>query len=261
MYLDDERYSKHNVRILIVGTPTDIRDYFAAQENGQTIVNRVQEVPEVSVLHDSQTAILARRGLIEMLKYSVEETFKAADGAVSEFGAKTLFANISWFTANVPQYIHELCLELSLEAESQGGKITSDLFYGALLCWFRGSLISEHSRLEQNVNSVETKHGRRNQVIYALSNSCLNEFNYQDIEADVRKLFPESTSSRTLNVSGVLSELSSGRFPLIRKVPKGTRYRFIDPRIKIVARWMLSKVNEESEVLTIKRFDDSMKLF
>ena len=261
LYLDDERYSKYNVRLLIVGTPTDIRDYFASQDNGQTIVNRVQEIPEVSVLSNSQTAALAERGLVKKLKYKIDSNYKTGTGETKPYSDKKVYHDISWFTANIPQYIHELCLEISLEAERNNKIISCNIFYDALFDWLKSSLVSEHSRLEHNINSVETKHGRRNQVIYAMSQILYNEFNYQEIEAEVRKHFPTSTSNKTLNVSGVLSELSNGQFQIIRKVPKGTKYRFIDPRIKIVARWMLTKEDENSEVLTVTKFDDTIKLF
>jgi len=261
LYLDDDRYSKYNVRILIVGTPTNIRDYFSNQDNSQTIINRVQEIPEVSVLTDDQTASLSKKGLFEKLSYKIDILAKRLDGINKPYDEKKIFSDISWYTANVPQYIHELCLELSLDAENNNCLISQQLFYESLFAWLKCSLVSEHAVLEQNINSVETKHGRRNQVIFAMAHIFEHEFNYQEIEREVRIHFPESTTGRTLNVSGVLSELSAGQYPIIRKVPKGSRYRFIDPKLKIIARWMLTKKSEDSEILKITKFDESMHLF
>lgn len=261
LYLDDEQYSKYNVRILIVGTPTNIRDYFASLYNGQTIINRVQEIPEVSVLSRNQTSALSKKGLIDKLKYYVENEYLNSDGTLVKYGKDRLFSHISWFTADVPQYIHELCLELSLDAEKNNNLITCSLFYDSLFDWLKCSLVSEHSKLEHNVNSVETKHGRKNQVIFAMALILQHEFNYQEIEAEVRRHFPISTQGKKLNVSGVLSELSKGQYAIIRKVPKGTRYRFIDPRIKIIARWMLTKQDEGSEILTVTKFDETIHMF
>jgi len=251
LYLDDEKYSKYNVRLLLVGTPSNIRDYFHTIEFSQTIINRIQEIPEVSVLSVSQTKVLARRGLIE------KQRFEVVNKDSNEFDEEYLLNAISWFTANIPQYIHELCLELSIQGEENNYLITHELYLNSVKCWVQEALISEHSRLEHNINSVETRHGRRNQIIYTLTQLETNEFNYNKVEIKLRELFPNSTNNKMLNVSGTLIKLSKGDQAILRKIPNRSHYRFIDPKILIMARWMLSL--NASETITVKTFDDCIK--
>lgn len=252
MYLDDDEYAKYRVRVLLVGTPSNLRDYFSKVDSSQTIINRVQEIPEVSVLSTSDVKGLAERGFFKLLKA------RCLEDSAKGFNQDYLLNAISWFSANVPQYIHELCLELAIEAEDNNYIITNDLYVNCLRNWVQEALVSENTRMEAHINSKATKHGRRNQVIYTIGRITSNEFSAQEVEDLLRELFPNSTSGKALNVSANLSELASGDSPLIRKTPKGTRFRFLDPKIKIMARWMLSK-DEGQETVTVKKFDESIK--
>lgn len=251
LYLDDEEYAKNEVRLLLVGTPCNLRDYFTEVDDSQTIINRVQEIPEVSVLTKPQVQLLARKGLFELLNITVINDDK------SKFNEAYLLNAISWFSTNVPQYVHEICLELAIEAEAFNNKITNHLYEGSLRNWVQEALVSENARLEKHINSKETRHGRRNQVIYTIGHLLTNEFSNSEVEEDLRRHFPSSTSGKSLNISANLSALSKGSHPIIRKTPNGTRYRFLDPKIKIMARWMFVKNANES--ITVKKFDDSIR--
>ncbi|WP_429056618.1 ATP-binding protein [Aeromonas jandaei] len=251
MYLDDDEYAKYRVRIILVGTPSNLRDYFSKIDSSQTIINRVQEVPEVSVLSSEDVKNLAEKGFFRLLKARcLEDTAKG-------FNQAYLLNAISWFSANVPQYIHELCLELAIEAENNNYIITNELYINCLRNWVQEALVSENARMELHINSKTTKHGRRNQVIYTIGRIPSNEFSAQEVEVELRKLFPNSTHGKALNVSANLNELAVGDSPLIRKTPKGTRFRFLDPKIKIMARWILNK-DDDKEVITVKKFDESI---
>lgn len=165
---------------------------------------------------------------------------------------------MSWFSTNVPQYIHELGLEISIEAkELNNGVINNDLYKNCLRNWVQEALVSENARVEEHINSKATKHGRRNQVIYCVGRMNSNEFSAQEVEDNVRSTFPVSTQNKTLNISAILKELSTGNNPLIRKSPKGTRYRFLIQKIKIMARWMLDKTDKEN--IEVKKFEESIK--
>ncbi|ENS5564701.1 AAA family ATPase [Vibrio cholerae] len=252
MYLDDDEYAKYRVRILLVGTPSNLRDYFSKVDSSQTIINRVQEVPEVSVLSTEDVKALADKGFVKLLKAKfLEDTDKG-------FNQEYFFNALSWFSANVPQYIHELGLELAIEAEDNNYIITNELYMTCLRNWVQEALVSENARMEAHINSKATKHGRRNQVIFTIGRLSSNEFSAQDVEEQMRLLFPNSTKGKVLNVSANLNELASGDSPLIRKTPKGTRFRFLDPKIKIMARWMLDK-DDSKETITVKTFDESIK--
>jgi len=252
LYLDDEAYAKYNVRILLVGTPSNLRDYFSEADDSQTIINRLQEIPEISTLTKSQVDMLVKKGMFDYLKINVISDKQSGFSEVHFLNA------ISWFSANIPQYIHEFCLEVAMEAETIGMTITYESYINSLRNWVKEALVSENSRLEKHINSKGTRHGRRNQVIYTIGALNDNEFNINEVEERLRKLFPKSTNGKTLNISSNLSVLSSGSHPIIRRTPKGTRYRFLDPKIKIMARWMLNR--NDNETISVKTFDDTIKL-
>jgi hypothetical protein len=251
LYIDDEEYAKNDVRILLVGTPNNLRDYFNEVEETQTIINRLQEIPEVAALTKASVIDLASKGLFKMLGNTLVEDKR------KNFTRDFLLNAISWFSINIPQYVHDICLEIALQAEDQGGKITNDVYVNSLRSWIQEALVSENTRLEKNINSKETKHGRRNQVIFTAGVMPSNEFSNSEIERDLRTLFPNSTTGKALNISSNLIELSGGTHPIFSKTPKGNRYRFIDPKIKIMIRWMLTKGNDEK--ITVKKFDESIR--
>ena len=251
LYLDDEEYAKNNVRILLVGTSNNLRDYFAEISETQTIINRLQEIPEVSALPISDVKSLAEKGLFNTLKY------KIINDSTKNFDKKYLLNAISWFSINIPQYVHDICLEIALEAEENNGEITNSLYVQCMRNWVQEALISENTRLEANINSKETRHGRRNQVIYTAGTLITNEFSNGEIELALRKNFPISTQDKTINISSNLIALSNGKNSLFNKNQNGNRYRFIDPKIKIMIRWMLTK--DANEKVVVKKFEDGIK--
>jgi len=251
LYLDDREYSQYNVKILLVGTPNNLRDYFAKADKTQTIVNRLQELPEVSNFTDSQVRNFANKGLFTKLKFSIIEDKE-------DFNKMNLLDSIIWFSTNVPQYVQDICLELAIEAEENQGEIDKQLFLKSIRYWVQEALIAENTLLIQNINSKETRHGRRNQTIFTLGNISFNEFSINDVETSLRKNFPVSTQGKKLNISGILIELSTDGHPILKKVPSGMNYRFLDPKIKIMIRWMFEKL--EDEKIVIKKFDDSLKI-
>ena len=251
LYLDDEEYAKNDVRILLVGTPNNLRDYFNEVVETQTIINRLQEIPEVAALPKSSVFDLARKGLFELLDNSLVED------RAKNFTQDYLLNAISWFSINIPQYVHDICLEIALQAEKQDGKITNDVYVDSLRSWVQEALVSENTRLEKNINSKETKHGRRNQVIFTAGVMPSNEFSNSEIEDALRKHFPNSTTGKTLNISSNLIELSGGTHPIFSKTPKGNHYRFVDPKVKIMIRWMLTKQHDEK--ILLKKFDEGIR--
>ena len=111
--------------------------------------------------------------------------------------------------------------------------------------------------MESNTNSKSTRHGRRNQVIYSIGRLHSNEFSTNEVEEKLREEFPVSTKGKALNISSNLRKLSAGKNPIIRKVQNSARYRFLDPKIKIMTRWMFNKMKNED--ILVKKFDDSIK--
>ena len=242
LLLDDERYGKYNVKILIVGIPQNLKEYFLKIHNLSPVVNRLQEIPEVSRLELPQAKELIRKGFCDELGYCVD-SFEE----VSRY--------ICWVTDRIPEKIQDYCLELGLIAEKYSCIVDISLLEMADKNWLIKSLSSNYSVIENLMNSRETSVGRRNQTLYALGKFENNEFKYSDIETIIKAEFPTSTKSATINVSGVLSDLERKDNPIIKRTPKGDSFVFIDPKYRMCLRAMLVKNEKEIvEKLDISTF-------
>ncbi|HEX8962148.1 MAG TPA: ATP-binding protein [Rhodocyclaceae bacterium] len=228
---DDERYSKYAIKILIVGVPSGIKEYFYKTPHHSTVANRLTELPEVARMERDECFSLVSRGLIEKLRYEVPEIDKVA-------------RHVSWITDRIPQMVHEYCLELAFlgeETRSLGQENAS----AADVAWLSKSQYFAYSAIESHMNERDTKAGRRNQTLYALSLCDGEEFRAPEIEAFVRAEFPTSTDDTALNVPQMMSQLSSGERPIVRRSPKGDAFAFADPRYRMVLRTMLNKTADE----------------
>lgn len=236
--LDDERYARHGVKLLLVGVPGDVRTYFSQTPNRQTVVNRLSELREVSRLTHDQARELLIRGFEEQLHYNFEP------GTMDR-----IVKHIIWVTDRIPQRIHEYCLELAYLAEACNHELREEHLVSADARWLSNSLSNSYSVIENLMNDRETRIGRRNQVLYALGQSTESEIRYTSIEEIVRREFPASTAGRTLNISGMLSELSSKEAGLLKRSPKGDSYVFHDPKYRMCLRSMLVFDKEAGRVL------------
>lgn len=248
LLLDDSNYAKYGVKILLVGTSNDMRSYISKASNSNTITNRLIEIPEVSRLDVRQASALIYKGLFDLLSYDVlqEERLKEKD----------LITYLSYYSDRIPQYLQEVCLHLALEAENNEGVINFDVFDDARHEWIKSSLISELAVVESNMNSRSTKIGRKNQVIYALGQCKEYDFTCAHIEDVMRKEFPVSCANVALNVAQILSELSKSEMPIIRRAPRGSAYRFVDPKLRIIIRLKMQKLKDEQ--LYLRPFDASV---
>ncbi len=239
--MDDERYAKHEVTLLIVGVPSDIKDYFTRVPNGTTIANRVRELPEVARLSNDGAEQLARKGF-ELLKFRWASAEQEA----------LVLKHIVWVTDRIPQHLHEYCLELSYLAEKNGDVLSESLLDNADKQWLQGSLLSACAQVEKVMNAVRTTAGRRNQTLYALSKCDKEEFGPTDIEPIVRSEFPASTLGVKLNISATLSEVAvDGAQPgVIRRTPRGDAYRFASPVYRMCLRALLRKNSETVEKIS-----------
>lgn len=231
--LDDPRYARFDVRMVIVGVPADVKRYFAKTATLATIANRLREVSEVARLSKMQAKELIIRGLVSELKYSVDDV-------------ETVVEHITWITDRIPQQIHEYCLELANIAERSEGVIRNDDLPVADRKWMASSLYSNYVVVEGLMNSRETVAGRRNQTIYAIGQCDTEEFRPSDIEDLVRASFPSSTAGVSLNIGQLVSELSKSEHPLLRRTPKEDAYRLVNPKYRMAIRGMMRKTAQET---------------
>jgi hypothetical protein len=224
---DDPNYAKYDVRIVIVGVPTNLKEYFYKSSNKATVANRLNELDEVPRLTGSECGELVRRGFQEKLQCRVYDMDHLAE-------------HVAWVTHRIPQMVHEYCLELAQLAVENARVCDRSHLDIADNAWLRRSHEFAANAVESHLNKRDTKVKRRNQVLYALS--FLDEqFKSQDVEEIIRREFPDSVSENSLNIPQVITQISSGESPLIRRTPKGDAYMFVDPRFLMALRVMLSK--------------------
>jgi hypothetical protein len=228
---DDERYAIYGIKILVVGVPSGVKEYFYKTPHHKTVANRLSELPEVTRLEPTECDRLVKRGFIEKLKFNVVDI-------------DALVRHVSWISDRVPQMIHEYCLELAFIGEDSSS-ISENEVNEADLAWLSKSMHYAYSAIESHMNERDTKAGRRNQTLYALSLCEGEQFKSLEIEEIVRKEFTVSTENTTLNIAQVLSQLSKGERPLVKRSPKGDAFTFVDPRYRVVLRTMLFKTPDE----------------
>lgn len=247
LLVDDDDFAKYSVRVVLVTTAQDFRSYLSDVGQPSTLKNRIKEVPEVGRLLPKPSQDFVTKGLFSILGLGVS-------GITKEFV-------VDWvvrFTDRIPQYLHELCLEVALASVPSGRVLTKENLTAATLNWIRSSLIGELTAVTSNLNSIATRKGRRNQILYAISQCEGAEFDYAKIERIVRANFAKDCDGVKLNVSQVLSELAASRFPIIKRVSHGTGYRVIDPRYKILLCWALQK--DSDGALVVRSFGDGETL-
>jgi hypothetical protein len=66
--LDDERFAPFDVKLLLVGVPSVLKEYFLEAQGAHSIANRLTEVSEVSSLSRDQVDRLVERGFCQLLK-------------------------------------------------------------------------------------------------------------------------------------------------------------------------------------------------
>jgi ABC-type dipeptide/oligopeptide/nickel transport system ATPase component len=245
--LDDEDYAEYNVRIVLIGVPDDLQRYFLKSNYSQTISNRLVEIPEVERLAISDAERLIRKGFVDLLKYKVTDLISESKdryGKSQKSIVIDLVKNIAWHSDYIPQYLHELCLEVAKEAE-EAREVTWGTVRSGIYNWVRTSFTADYGVVENRLNSRQTKTGRRNQAIFALGQINSLDFRVSDVEREIRSNFPKSTAGVTLNVTQTLYDLADGQRPLIRRTPKGDAYRFSSPKLKVCVRCMLTKGDDE----------------
>lgn len=227
---DDERYSQYKVKMLIVGVPSGLKEYYYKTPHHATVSNRLLELPEVSRLTVDECETLIVRGFRDKLKYKINQM-------------EDLVRHVTWVTDRLPQMIHEYCLEVAIEAEDEREVNVADFAKFDDL-WVSKSYSHAYAVIEEHMNERDTKAGRRNQTLYSLSLCEGEQFKAPEVELILRAEFPSSTLDTALNVPQVLSQLA-GENPVIRRSPKGDAYTFADPVYRMVLRSMLVKTGDE----------------
>ncbi len=236
--LDDPDYAKYNVKILIVGVPSGIVEYFQKIENMETVADRLSEVSSITGLHWGQIEDFIERGFNGQLKLSLHK-------AVVEEIAR----HVEQVTLGIAQRIHEYCEILAFNIEDSGWVYEPSLLAVSDNRYLNSCIKKAYSVVDGRMNERNTKTGRRNQILYSLGRVNKSEFDATQVEELVRQQFPQSTQNITLGVGQMLADLASGTAPVLRRASKSATYRFADPRYLMAIRVMLRKSEDGQKVI------------
>lgn len=238
LLLDDPDYAKYRIKILLVGVPAEVVEYYQKIENLETVSNRLQEISPVTGMNWGQIEEFVRRGLVEQLKFklSIEQV-------------KEIAKHVENVTLGIAQRMHEYCEHLGYNIQDSEGVYEPTLLEIADNRFLNNCLKKAYAVIDSSMNERKTKAGRRNQVLYALGKIRETEFDANEIETLVRKEFSASTKDIVLGVGQMLADLANGDSPLLRRVSKGASYRFGDPRYLMCIRIILRKSQDGEKVL------------
>jgi hypothetical protein len=233
--LDDTRYAEYNVKLLIVGVPSGVKDYLSRTH--ASVANRLSEISEVSSLSSAEVATLVAKGFVTLLKVKIDQDVLTG-----------WQEHIFEVTMGFAQHVQEYCEQLGYIVEDAGWVATSEQLRLANAAWLKKGLSQASGTIALLMNERETKVGRRNQVLFVLGRVNKRVFHVADIEWLVRQEFPSSTADTTLAVGQILSELTGGENPIIKRSTKGPTYEFKDPRFAMALRVLLEKDTVKEKV-------------
>jgi hypothetical protein len=237
LLLDDPDYAEYDIKLLIVGVPSAVIEYYERIENLEPVSNRLTELPPLSSLNWGQIEAFVRRGFLEHLKLSL-----------SRLQIREIALHVEEVTLGIAQRLHEYCEILGHSIEDSGWVYDSSLLGISDRKFLDTSLKKSYTVINGCMNERKTKTGRRNQVLYALGKFKASELEVRRVEEMVRAEFPLSTTNTTLAVGQMMAELSESSAPLLRRSPKGNIYRFADPRHLMCIRIMLNRRNDETVI-------------
>lgn len=242
--LDDARYSKLNIKLLIVGTPAGVLEYFLRTKNQESVANRIFEISKVDNLDYDQVLDLITKGFVHELgvDLTLEETISIAKHAHN-------------VTMGVAQRLHEYCEGLAYVIEAADGKFLLEHLDSADWDWLCTGLRQSYAIVESNLNSRDTAVSRRNQVLYAIGQLKKPQFLSSDIEAIIRKDFPATVPETNMGTGSILTELANREDALLIRNKKTGLYRVKDPRYTMCIRTVLY-IHPDSKKVAKRYFKD-----
>jgi hypothetical protein len=236
--LDDSRYSKYGVKLLVVGVPSGVREYLSKMH--ASVGNRLSEISEVSSLSKEEVATLVKTGFVKLLRVDISpETLAAWQ------------EHIFTVTMGYAQPVQEYCEQLGYIVQDSNWKGSVEQLSKADAAWLKQGLSQASGTIAQLMNERETKAGRRNQVLYSLGRINKRVFHVAEVEEVLRQHFSQSTAGTTLAVGQILGELTSGEQAIIKRSTKGSTFEFKDARFAMAVRVLLQKDTVKEKVTNV----------
>jgi len=218
-----------------VGVPSGVKDYLS--KTHQSVANRISEMSEVSSLSQEEVARLVEKGFVALLKVKIDQPT-----------LQSWQEHIFQVTMGFAQHVQEYCEQLGYILEDANWTASSEHLRLADAAWLKKGLSQASGTIALLMNERETKVGRRNQVLYVLGRINKHIFHVNEVETLLREAFPASTAETTLAVGQILSELTGGDNPIIKRSSKGPTYEFKDARFAMALRVLLEKDTVKEKV-------------
>jgi len=221
--LDDVSLASSSVQILFVGVPADIKSILAQGNKYQTISNRVIEISEVSRMSRDQASHLIRQGF-EVELDMVTESFEYC------------ISQIIYLTDRIPQYLHDLCLQVAFQAEEVRNTVSPTVVVDGAHRWVNTSARQHLGFLEATLGPGRRRTDQKSRIIYAIATWEKVNFYASDIEERLRERFPVTVGQNRVQVMRVLNKLSVGDSRLLKKNDEDQTFRVATPKLRSVLR-------------------------
>ncbi len=235
--LDDSRYSRYDITLLIIGVPAGIKEYFSKTNNLLTVANRIEEISEVSRLNKSQVYTLLRHGFINLMKADIPTN-------VLEYWANHTYS----ITLGIPQKVQEYCLRLAYAHKDNTWVATKELTKTADEKWLEKGLAEAFTAISAII--PKNKSLLLN-ILYCLSRIEEHAFDLETIEMKMAKEFPNLTKSKRIQYKRYANKLINNSNSILREDKNFSIYSFCDPRYLMCLRLMLKK-DEMCETIYIE---------
>jgi len=233
--LDDDAFSKFDVRFLLVGTATDVSTYFSEVKSLSTVVNRISELPVLRRFTQQQTTKLVETGFIELLE-------------VNDFTNRLLdywSQHIQHVTLGVPQRIQEYCRFLAIRLKDSNWQPSISLLKLADLDYIGSGFQHAKTAIQNHFYFGPKKLSRTNQVIFSISRIARSSFTTDLVNTIFRSEFPGSARTlKTLPTNKILFKLCKSELPLLRYNSVRNEFHFVDSRYQIALRILATKETE-----------------
>ncbi|WP_294138196.1 hypothetical protein [Sphingobium sp.] len=183
-------------------------------------------------MSEEEAKDLIQRGFVDELGLSFSE----------DIDIEKLYTDINFYTDRIAQHLHELCLIISQNSIRNNDVISPTIFDESVETWVADTLSSDVGVIEGVMNAIDTKVGRKNQVLYSLGICSMEDFKTSDIESIVRDHF--EVGGAALNVSQILSGFASAKHPIIRRAPKQNLWKFVTPKYRMAIRSKLKRTED-----------------
>jgi hypothetical protein len=235
--LDDERYSKYNIKFIIVGVPNGVLEYFAKTKNLESVSNRIEELKKVTGMTLPMVTTLLKTGFNDLLKFNINSS-----------DIDEMAHHIHFVTMGVAQRVQEYCEKLAYQIEDNRNLYSADLLKKTDQDWLILGMRQGYTVIESHLNSKRTTISRRNQIIYCIGKIKSHQLDSAKVTEQLKEEFPETVSETNMGVGSILAELSAGDSPMLKKNPKTNEYRIVDPRYVMCIRLML-RLNPTSKAV------------